>query len=94
MNLQVYSTSNITLMPKTATVLVYFCPYWSKFAQTYPNWSKLNQSYVKIIKLSMNFQVYSTSNMTPTNMTLMPKTATILLPPLSQESEKLIKIKM
>ena len=41
----------------------------------------------------MNFQVYSTSNMTPTNMTLMPKTATVLSPPMSQESEKLVKMK-
>ena len=31
--------------------------------------------------------------MTPTNMTLMPKTATVLSPPMSQESEKLVKMK-
>ena len=37
--------------------------------------------------------MYSTSNMTPTNMTLMPKTATVLSPPMSQESEKLVKMK-
>ena len=41
----------------------------------------------------MYLQVYSTSNMTPTNMTLMPKTATVLSPPMSQESEKLVKMK-
>ena len=31
--------------------------------------------------------------MTPTNMTLMPKTATVFSPPMSQESEKLVKMK-
>ena len=31
--------------------------------------------------------------MTPTNMTLMPKTATVLSPPMPQESEKLVKMK-